>query len=273
MVKGGKGDLAGILENEDILEINGKDTCGMVHLIAQKLIKNTGFSLNLILDKSGTIFDLPKITEEEQIVDFPSIPRTEIPRNEIPRTTIPNKRLHNPNRTVRILRSNSTDNLNQLSPCIDANRFPVSWKDDKQHFNYEKPKPSSGSGIFTSLMNNGDDQNKFSKQTVRNVKPIRTESKSSGYTNPGTPTTPITPLSPILAPQWPARNRCNEKITNVKQNDSCERLFTFSVSTRTKDSPRPASANACMGVQKQSKDANDTLQRIRIYNLLSTGSK
>ena len=89
----------------------------------------------------------------------------------------------------------------------------------------------------------------------RTVKSIRSE--------PGTPKTPSTP---ILAPQWPNRDTYNSKTTKLKRNDSCERLFTFSVSTRaSRGSSRPASANAAIGVQKQLKDANDAAKRIRIY--------
>ena len=50
---GGKGSQAGILIGEQILEINGNSTKDLVHVAAQKLIKSTGDTLTLTLDKSS----------------------------------------------------------------------------------------------------------------------------------------------------------------------------------------------------------------------------
>ena len=52
MTAGGKGHQAGILIGEQILEINGSSTKDLVHVAAQKLIKSTGQTLTLTLDKS-----------------------------------------------------------------------------------------------------------------------------------------------------------------------------------------------------------------------------
>ena len=52
MNAGGKGHSAGILVGETILEINGSSIKDLVHVAAQKLIKNTGFNLTLTLDRS-----------------------------------------------------------------------------------------------------------------------------------------------------------------------------------------------------------------------------
>ena len=49
---GGKGSQAGIIIGEHILEINGNSTKDLVHVAAQKLIKSTGQTLTLTLDKS-----------------------------------------------------------------------------------------------------------------------------------------------------------------------------------------------------------------------------
>ena len=49
---GGKGSQAGIIIGEQILEINGNSTKDLVHVAAQKLIKSTGQTLTLTLDKS-----------------------------------------------------------------------------------------------------------------------------------------------------------------------------------------------------------------------------
>ena len=50
----GKGQNAGIKIGEQILEINGTITKDLVHVAAQKLIKNTGDALTLTLEKTGT---------------------------------------------------------------------------------------------------------------------------------------------------------------------------------------------------------------------------
>jgi hypothetical protein len=49
---GGKGSQAGIIIGEQILEINGNSTKDLVHVAAQKLIKSTGQTLTLTLNKS-----------------------------------------------------------------------------------------------------------------------------------------------------------------------------------------------------------------------------
>nr|AAS21353.1 enigma protein-like protein [Oikopleura dioica] len=52
VTRNGKAHNAGIKLNEVILKINGKEASLLTHTEAQRLIKNTGFSLNLTLDKS-----------------------------------------------------------------------------------------------------------------------------------------------------------------------------------------------------------------------------
>ncbi|CBY20152.1 unnamed protein product [Oikopleura dioica] len=52
VTRNGKANNAGIKLNEVILKINGKEASLLTHTEAQRLIKNTGFSLNLTLDKS-----------------------------------------------------------------------------------------------------------------------------------------------------------------------------------------------------------------------------
>jgi len=100
-------------DGESILEINGKDTREMAHLEAQKFIKNTGFSLNLILDKKTRKFSLPNIIEGEQMKNVRPTPHAPTPSNKSS-----NKRVHNTNRTVRILRSNSNDSELWYKKCV-----------------------------------------------------------------------------------------------------------------------------------------------------------
>lgn len=50
---GGKGSQAGIKMGEQIVEINGQATADLVHVAAQKLIKNTGVNLELTLNRSA----------------------------------------------------------------------------------------------------------------------------------------------------------------------------------------------------------------------------
>lgn len=49
---GGKGAQAGIKMGEQIVAINGSSTADLVHVAAQKLIKNTGLNLELTLNRS-----------------------------------------------------------------------------------------------------------------------------------------------------------------------------------------------------------------------------
>jgi len=69
------------------------------------------------------------------------------------------------------------------------------------------------------------------------------------------PKSPRTPTQ--LAPKWPQESTLSPKL---KRNESCDRLFTFSVSSRSsKDSsPRPMSAHANLNMMmKQSKETNN----------------
>ena len=50
---GGKGFQAGIKMGEQIVAINGQSTVDLVHVAAQKLIKNTGHNLELTLNRSS----------------------------------------------------------------------------------------------------------------------------------------------------------------------------------------------------------------------------
>jgi len=50
---GGKGFQAGIKMGEQIVEINGQSTVELVHVAAQKLIKNTEHTLELTLNRSS----------------------------------------------------------------------------------------------------------------------------------------------------------------------------------------------------------------------------
>ena len=90
----------------------GEDTCALAHLAAQKLIKNTGFSLNLILDRSGN-FDLPTIAETGSIPERRPVKPTS--SNSSAQPTSRSHKTPTHSRNVRILRSNSTDSDGNFS--------------------------------------------------------------------------------------------------------------------------------------------------------------
>lgn len=58
---GGKAHLVGLLTGETITEINGNPTAGQVHVSCQKLIKNTGTTLSLTIDRSTARPNAPAI--------------------------------------------------------------------------------------------------------------------------------------------------------------------------------------------------------------------
>jgi len=105
VVKGGKGEIGGIAEGETILEINGNDTSNMPHFLAQKLIKNTGFSLNLILDKSFRIgYNVSQVQSGKNFP--PQQTKSSPPMRKI---SCEGQRNTNQNRMVKILRTNSME--------------------------------------------------------------------------------------------------------------------------------------------------------------------
>ena len=95
-MKNGKAEIGEIIQNEEILEINGKDTSKMMHLDAKKLIKNTGFSLNLILSRAGMISH--ESNDNDVLSNLDKTPPTYRKQNFN-------------NRNVKILRTNSSNSL------------------------------------------------------------------------------------------------------------------------------------------------------------------
>jgi len=68
---GGKAHNAGLLTGETIKEINGTETCGLVHVRCQQLIKQTGLSLTLTLDSSTS---KPNAAPVKTSVSPPKVP-------------------------------------------------------------------------------------------------------------------------------------------------------------------------------------------------------
>lgn len=272
IVLNGKAHLGGIKTGETILQINDRHATNLPHLEAQKLIKSTGFSLSLVLDRATGLPDapseniLPNIDENQNLV-LPQDNGSPVLRNR-PKSSPSSTRVGNSasqkgqlkNRTVRILRSSSMESLNSPgSP--GTNRSPITWGQTAQSSNGSQ---SHGSGIFTSLCP-GPDQNHvptIPNRTVKHTKmtsipKLPTAIPNSPKISPklSTSSSPMLAPSPKLAPRWPSREQNPRHKTSQSSLDFHPSDFEVQLSQRAPSSLDGNNSSSTL------KLANDPYQR------------
>lgn len=226
---GGKGHQAGILVGETIQEINGTVTKDLVHVAAQKLIKNTGFNLTLTLDRKTGKSDIKPTKVMEPPPKVPLVTKSQFTKLVQP---VQPKPFSPPSKPVSYMSQPAITKISSsppppppittMSSKISTDNFPAP---PPELFETRQPvvKQTTPSIVDRPSVLAPKEQIAKSTNNFPNITPIIPKMVSTTVTLP--PKVPKTAISASLMPTLDTKELENELSEMKLANDPAGRKF------------------------------------------------